>query len=144
MPAADVTTHAKLFSNVDTSLVDFNVALTTGSVTLSAYTLSEEGYEWGKKNKNMDLSPPGFQVDFGTSCQMILTSNILGNFLVPTTDIWNYTFMGMRFNKELDYDLKIDVPLDFYNELHRPNHFISFNELESGDSLEADQEDVFA
>ncbi|CEP25031.1 PRP8 [Cyberlindnera jadinii] len=144
MPAADVTTHAKLFSNGDTSLVDFNVALTTGSVTLSAYTLSEEGYEWGKKNKNMDLSPPGFQVDFGTSCQMILTSNILGNFLVPTTDIWNYTFMGMRFNKELDYDLKIDVPLDFYNELHRPNHFISFNELESGDSLEADQEDVFA
>ncbi|CDR44923.1 CYFA0S16e00122g1_1 [Cyberlindnera fabianii] len=144
MSAADVTTHAKLFDDNDTSLVDFAVSLTTGSVSLSVFTLSEDGYKWGRQNQNLDIAPEGFKMDYGEAGQMILTNNIMGNFLVPGTGVWNYTFMGTRFNADLEYDLKIDVPLEFYHELHRPSHFISFNDLEATGSLEAEQEDVFA
>lgn len=144
MSASDMTTHAKLFEDNNPDLVDISVSLTTGSVSLSCFTLTEDGYKWGRQNKNIDIAPEGYRPEFGDNGQLILSNNIIGNFLVPSTDIWNYSFMGTRFNPELDYDLKIDVPIEFYHELHRPNHFIAFNELEHKVSLEAEQEDVFA
>lgn len=145
MSAMDVSTQAKLFKGADEDLVDFAVTLATGSVSLSAFTLNKEGYKWGRENKTIDNAPEGFRADFSETGQLILSNNIIGNFLTPTTDIWNYTFMGTRFNQNMEYDFKIDIPIEFYHELHRPNHFISFNELEfDGKSLEAEQEDVFA
>ena len=69
--------------------------------------------------------------------------------MVPETHVWNYSFVSNTFDSEEEYKLKIDQPLGFFNELHRPIHFDAFSKLEDhniqgGDySVEAEQEDVF-
>ena len=48
-----------------------------------------------------------------------MSDKIAGTFMVPDDDIWNYFFMGAIFNAAELYDLKLDIPLTFYDELHR-------------------------
>ncbi|CAN6636566.1 pre-mRNA-splicing factor 8 [Trichomonascus vanleenenianus] len=120
------------------------VTYTPGSVTLSAFTLTPEGYEWGAQNKDVvNFNPTGYSPKFGQSIQLLLTSKYKGFFMVPDTDIWNYAFDGASFNANTKYDVKLDNPIPFYHELHRPIHFSSFNELEDND-IEVEQGDVFA
>ena len=144
MSSTEVTTHAETFSNVDTECIDLCIASSPGSVAISAYSLLDEGYLWGINNKNLqDSDPEGFEPAFSEYAQVLLSDRIMGNFMVPDNDVWNYAFMGSEFEKDIKYSLKIDVPIEYYHELHRPFHFIQFkNFLGSEDDLEADQEDV--
>ena len=51
--------------------------------------------------------------------------------------------MGAIFNAAELYDLKLDIPLTFYDEL--PSiHFSNFTHIEAGNEEEANQEDVFS
>ena len=52
--------------------------------------------------------------------------------------------MGTAFNQEGDYNFKYGIPLEFYNEMHRPVHFLQFSELAGDEELEAEQIDVFS
>lgn len=145
MSPSEVTTQARMFGEQNQDVVDLTVSLTPGSISLAAYSLSEEGYSWGVNNKDiLDPHPEGFEPTFSQYAQLLLSERIMGNFLVPSSDTWNYAFMGASFNPELDYDIKLDIPLEFYNELHRATHFMQFNELANDEDLEAEQEDVFA
>ncbi|CAK7904636.1 pre-mRNA-splicing factor 8 [[Candida] anglica] len=143
----DVTTLAQ-FRERDSSVWDSNkvtmtVAFTPGSVSLAAYTLSESGYEWGLNNKDLiSQAPQGFSPQFSNKRQLLISDRIVGSFLVPEDDLWNYSFVGATWNAGTDYDVKIDIPLPFYHELHRPIHFKTFNEIEGGTELEATQENV--
>ena len=144
MSAPEITTHSKLFGNLGNA-VDLAVCINPGSISLSAYTLSQEGYEWGSANKDLfDLAPEGFEPSFSEHAQLMLSDRVSGYFLVPATDIWNYAFMGAAFNPETETELKLDVPLEFYNELHRSIHFIQFSEMVENEELEPEQEDLFA
>lgn len=156
MSPIDVTTHAKLLaaSNAGASAgagkwdpataITLVVSFTPGSVSLSAYSLSEKGQQWGLQNKDLVSNvPEGYSPQLGINAQMLLTNKIMGYFLVPETNIWNYAFMGVAWDKKLEFGLKLDIPIPFYHEAHRPVHFITFNEIE-GTEVEADQEDVFA
>ena len=42
----------------------------------------------------------------------------------------------------MHYSLRLDTPLEFYHELHRPSHFLNFSNIEDS-HVEADREDVF-
>lgn len=119
------------------------VAYTPGSVSLSAFELLPEGYAWGKNVEITDLgpSPVGFSPQFSKKSQLLLSDRIAGAFMVPDDNIWNYFFLGLIWNRKSSYGLKLDVPLNFYHETHRPVHFLTFNEIEGGDN---DREDVFA
>ncbi|GMM36116.1 U4/U6-U5 snRNP complex subunit [Saccharomycopsis crataegensis] len=145
----DITTHSKLLANPElkwdaSTAMTMVVSFTPGSVSLSGYSLTDEGVEWGSKNKDLTSTvPEGYSPKFGVSAQMLLTNKIMGFFLVPETNIWNYAFMGVAWDKNLDYGLKLDVPIPFYHELHRPTHFITFNEIESNE-IEANQENVLS
>ena len=51
----------------------------------------------------------------------------------------------------MKYDLKLSNPLEFYHETHRPQHFLQFSDMESGDFTRSgtgeklsDYQDVFA
>lgn len=57
---------------------------------------------------------------------MILSDRFNGFFLVPTPDSWNYNFKGIRFQAENKYILEAGIPLEFYNEIHRPDHILGF------------------
>jgi len=55
---------------------------------------------------------------------------------------WNYNFQGVKHSTTMNYSLKLDVPLEFYHELHRPSHFLNFSNIEDA-HVEADREDLF-
>lgn len=42
----------------------------------------------------------------------------------------------------MKYDIALGVPLEFYNELHRPIHFHNFNMFD--DASGADREDLYS
>ena len=118
----------------DSKTVTMTVSFTPGSVSLSAFALTPQGYKWGAENKDMGSEfPEGFSTTgMGEKCQLLLSDRIRGNFLVPEHGIWNYSFMGSAFGsvEKKKWDVKVDVPVGFYADVHRPVHFQSFAELE--------------
>lgn len=148
MTAQDVTAHAKLMQahpTWDKKTVTLTVTLSAGSISLSSFNLTPAGYEWGAQNRDTQSdNPSGFSTSFGEKSQLLLSDKIRGYFLVPENDVWNYSFMGASFSGRVERGnvyVKVDQPKRFYEGVHRPIHFSSFNELEE---TWADREDVFA
>ncbi|KAI9051597.1 hypothetical protein LZ554_004641 [Drepanopeziza brunnea f. sp. 'monogermtubi'] len=147
MSAMDVTQHARLMNahkSWDKKTISMTVSFTPGSVSLSSWALTPSGYKWGAENKDMGSDQPqGFTTSMGEKCQLLLSDKIRGYFLVPENNYWNYSFMGSAFGgiEKKPVHVKIDTPLPFYSEQHRPIHFQSFAEMED---LWADHDDNFA
>jgi pre-mRNA-processing factor 8 len=136
MAAQDVTQHSRLMNahpSWDIKAVTMTVSFTPGSVSLAAWALTPEGYKWGAQNKDMlSEQPVGFSSTFGEKCQLLLSDRIGGFFLVPENDMWNYSFLGSSFSgiEKKPLQLKLDDPVKFYDEMHRPLHYSNFAELE--------------
>ena len=148
MTAADTTQHARLMSahpSWDKKTVTMTVAFTPGSVSLAAWALTPQGYKWGAENKDLSSEhPQGFSTSgMGEKCQLLLSDKIRGYFLVPESGLWNYSFMGASFSsvEKRPLGVKMDVPVGFYADVHRPVHFINFAELED---IGVDRQDNFA
>lgn len=148
MSAADVTEHAKLLDTHDewdkTNTVTVSVSFTPGSVSLSAWGLTPQGYKWGAENKDTQSDQPqGFTTTMGEKRKLLLSPRFRGFFLVPDDGKWNYSFMGSAFAgmEKKSVHVKLDTPLPFYSDHHRPVHFHSFAELED---IWVDRSDNFA
>lgn len=148
MTAADTTQHARLMSahsSWDKKTITMTVSFTPGSVSLAAWALTPQGYKWGSENKDLSSEiPQGFSTSgMGEKCQLLLSDKIRGYFLVPETGLWNYAFMGSSFGnvEKRPWGVKMDVPMGFYAEQHRPLHFQNFAELED---IWVDRSDNFA
>jgi pre-mRNA-processing factor 8 len=146
MTAMDVTQHARLMNahkSWDKKTVSMTVSFTPGSVSLASWALTPQGYKWGAENKDMGSEQPqGFSTSMGEKCQLLLSDKIRGYFLVPETNTWNYSFMGSAFGsiEKKPVHVKIDTPMPFYNDQHRPLHFQNFAELED---IWVDRDDNF-
>ncbi|MCJ1280991.1 pre-mRNA-splicing factor 8 [Xylographa opegraphella] len=146
MTAMDVTQHARLMSahpEWDKKTVTMTVSFTPGSVSLAAWALTPQGYKWGADNKDLGSEQPqGFATSMGDKCQLLLSDKIRGYFLVPENSLWNYSFMGSSFGsvEKKPVFVKIDTPLPFYADQHRPLHFQNFAELED---IWVDRQDNF-
>ena len=147
MAASDVTQHARLMAahnSWDKKTVSVTVSFTPGSVSISSWALTPHGYKWGAENKDTGSDhPQGFTTDMGDKCQLLLSEKIRGYFLVPENNSWNYSFMGSAFGsiEKKPIHVKIDTPLGFYSEVHRPLHFQNFGGIED---TGVDREDVLA
>ncbi|KAI1975700.1 pre-mRNA-splicing factor 8 [Ophidiomyces ophidiicola] len=147
MSAMDVTQHSRLMNahpSWDKKTVTMTVSFTPGSVSLSAWGLTPQGYKWGAENKDTSSDQPqGFSTSFGERCQLLLSDRIRGYFLVPEHNVWNFSFMGSSFSsvEKRPVYVKVDVPLRFYDDQHRPLHFQNFAELED---IWVDRTDNFA
>ena len=148
MTAADATHHARLMSSHsswDKKTVTMTVSFTPGSVSLAAWALTPQGYKWGSENKDMGSDmPSGFSTSgMGEKTQLLLSDKIRGYFLVPEQNTWNYSFMGASFSgvEKKPVPVKMDVPIGFYADVHRPLHFQNFAELED---IWVDRQDNFA
>ncbi len=138
MTAQDVTQHARLMaahSSWDRKTVTMTVNFTPGSVSLSAWSLTPSGYQWGAENKDLSSDqPPGFSPSqgFGEKCQLLLTDKLRGYFLVPEDDRWNWSFLGPGFGEREKgrVFVGVGVPRRFYDDVHRSVHFQTFSELE--------------
>ncbi|RHZ47197.1 hypothetical protein Glove_587g9 [Diversispora epigaea] len=122
--------------------VTMTVSFTPGSCSLTSYKLNPAGFEWARNNKDTSVNPPGYLPTFSDRVQMLLSDRFMGFFMVPENDIWNYSFMGPSHGANMKYNIKLDVPKEFYHELHRPQHFLNFSSME--EDIEADREDAFA
>lgn len=148
MAAADVTEHSKLLdahSEWDkTNTVTVSASFTPGSVSLSAWGLTPQGYQWGAENKDLQSDQPqGFTTTMGEKRKMLLSPRFRGFFLVPDNGRWNYSFMGSAFAgmEKQSVHVRMDTPQAFYGDEHRPVHFHSFAELED---TGVDRSDNFA
>ncbi|KAG9502361.1 Pre-mRNA-processing-splicing factor 8 [Fusarium musae] len=148
MSAMDVTEHSKLLDAHNewdkTSTVTVSVAFTPGSVSLSAWGLTPAGYKWGAENKDTQSDQPqGFTTTMGEKRKLLLSPRFRGFFLVPDDGKWNYSFMGNAFAgmEKRPVHVKLDTPLPFYSDQHRPVHFVNFAELED---IWVDRSDNFA
>jgi pre-mRNA-processing factor 8 len=144
---ADVTTLAHLESHPEWThdMVTLTVSFTPGLVSLACFSASAAAYAWGVANRDLlSQAPQGFSPTFSHRRELIISDRIAGSFLVPEDDLWNYSFLGATWNASTDYEVKPDIPLPFYHELHRPIHFTTFAAIEGGsEELEADRESYF-
>ena len=108
-----------------------------GSCSLTAYKLTPQGYDWGKSGQREGASPQHYE-----RVQILLSDRFLGFFMTPSDDVWNYNFMGVQHSPSMAYDLKLATPLSFYDERHRPYHFLNFAAMDRGGDA-ADVEDPF-
>ncbi|KAF7557351.1 hypothetical protein G7046_g6055 [Stylonectria norvegica] len=148
MSAMDVTEHSKLLDAHQewdkTNTVTVSVSFTPGSVSLSAWGLTPQGYKWGAENKDTQSDQPqGFVTTMGEKRKLLLSPRFRGFFLVPDDGKWNYSFMGSAFAgmEKKPVHVKLDTPMSFYSDQHRPVHFHSFAELED---IWVDRSDNFA
>ena len=123
------------------------VSFPPGSCSVSAYRLTTQGYEWGVNNAEINLNDAQSLQDFSTAfyyTNSIWLSDVFkGYFVVPDDGVWNYNFIGMRFDgsgKKTGY--MVGLPVEFYDEIHRTGHFINFERLKGGkDTKDAEAND---
>mmetsp|Transcript_14841 Transcript_14841/g.17866 ORF Transcript_14841/g.17866 Transcript_14841/m.17866 type:complete len:180 (-) Transcript_14841:97-636(-) len=145
LPATDVVTHAgiiqdnpKAWTGEDEVII--TTSFTQGSCSLTAYRVTDAGLEWGKKNRNVAggvTNAEGYSSNCFEKVQMLLSDRFKGFFMIPQGGLgWNYNFQGVKHNAGMDYSLKMDMPERFYAECHRPQHFLSFVQMEEGENAE--------
>jgi pre-mRNA-processing factor 8 len=156
LPAPDIVTHASIIADnpkawTGKDEVIITTSFTQGSCSLTAYRVTDEGLEWGKKSRNLAGGAGVQNADqYSSNCfekvQMLLSDRFKGFFLVPDGGLgWNYNFQGVKHSAGMEYSLKMDIPQPFYAECHRPQHFLSFVQMEEGaDEDGADTEDFLS
>jgi len=153
LPAPDVIMHTGMIQNSNKKWSGQNEIIITssftqGSCSLTAYRVTDAGLEWGKKNQNVAggvANAQGYNSNCYEKVQMLLSDRFQGFSLVPDGNLgWNYNFQGVKHNVSMDYSLVVDSPERFYAECHRPQHFLTFVQMEEGeDAADADLQDLF-
>ena len=131
----DVTTHAKLMAEHPEwgpSSICITASFTPGSVSLSSYSLTVPGFEWGRKNVDNSANPPGFNPNMSERVQLLLSDRIFGMTLVPEGKVWNYGIgLTQLWSSNLPFSMALDTPLLFWAEEHRPAAFLTVSYLVS-------------
>jgi len=131
--------------DIDKTII-ITCSFTPGSCSLTAYKLTPAGFEWGRTNKDISNNPHGFLPSHYEKAQMLLSDRFLGFFMVPDEGSWNYNFTGANHSATMKYGIKLGYPADYYDEIHRPSHFLKFSAMEDHEleSMATDREDLFA
>lgn len=143
----DVITHAHIMAENESwdgeKTAIITCSFTPGSCSLTTYKLTPAGFDWGRANRDSSSNPQGYAPVHYEKVQMLLSDRFLGFFMVPENDVWNYNFQGVQMSKSMKYSLKLANPIPFYDELHRPYHFLNFTAMDNMGGDEADVEDHF-
>ena len=150
MSPVDISLHSKMLERFEAwdgeRCIDLTCAFTPGSVSLTAFKVTPQGYEWGLKNPDSASNvASGYGPGLYEKASVLLSDRFLGYFMTPSGSSWNFSFMGTKFSPNGAYGLKLANPLPFYHELHRPSHFLDFGSME-GDAAgtEVDIDDPLA
>ncbi|KAL4464690.1 hypothetical protein ABPG74_011251 [Tetrahymena malaccensis] len=143
----DTNLHSKFLSENQSwnpeVAITLTVSFTPGSCSLTGYKLTKAGYEWGKKNKDLQATQ-GFTNTHYEKVQLFLSDKIRGFFMVPDNHIWNYQIIGLGVVQNASYALTLSNPKDFYHEIHRVRDFIKFNKAADDENQDlVDNEDLF-
>ena len=125
------------------STISLSCTFTQGSCTLTGYKLTGLGFEWGKANTDMSPNPPGYSTLCFEKVEIALTDKYYGYFMIPENERWNLGFSGSTISNNFKYNVILGNPKDYYNEIHRPTHFLNFNNKENNDDNEEFNTDYF-
>lgn len=145
----DVTFHSKFMAENDSwngeSSICITCSFTPGSCSLTSYKLTPEGYEWGRQNKDTSPNPAGYATTHYEKVQMLLSDRFHGFYMVPDENSWNYNFMGVKHTTSMKYDLTLGNPKEFYHEVHRRTHFLTFTDMEAEEAAyDEEHQNVFS
>ncbi|CAE6194562.1 unnamed protein product [Arabidopsis arenosa] len=145
----DVTSHARFLENNKQwdreKCIILTCSFTPGSCSLTSYKLTETGYEWGRLNKDSGSNPQGYLPTHYDKVQMLLSDRFLGFYMVPDNGPWNYNFMGVKHTESMKYSVKLGNPKEYYDNEHRPTHYLEFSNMEEDrDFSERDRDDCYA
>ena len=126
------------------STIVLTCSFTPGSASLTAYQLTAAGYDWGLKAKDPLHNPSGYSAAFAHRVPLLLSDRFLGFYLVPDGLEWNFNFSGARWSANMQYELKLAVPKEFYHPLHRAGHFLKFVGGAEEEDEGNDREDLYA
>lgn len=150
MAPVDLVTHSRMMANHPewtASTICVTAAFTPGSVSLTAYQPTVGGFDWGRKANPTEVvagNIGGFQPSMADKVQLLLSDRILGATLTPLSRAWNYGLsLSAQWSPNLKYALTLDRPAAFWDEVHRPQNFLSFA-VNEGEGDMADIEDEFA
>lgn len=81
--------------------------------------------------------------------QLLLSDRILGTTLTPKEGAWNYGLsLSAQWTSGMKYDVVLDRPASFWDEVHRPQNFLTFTNADdttgAGTGDVADWQDAFA
>jgi pre-mRNA-processing factor 8 len=97
-----------------------------GACTLRAFQLHPQGIHWAAENRETRDRPIGFLDEFFYRIPIIITEVYNGWTMIPTDGEWNLNFRAMKLADMTDYTIDLGKPLRFYDQRHRPNHFLQF------------------
>lgn len=146
----DIVMHSKILSENQSwdgeKAVIVTCSFTPGSCSLAAYKITPQGFEWGRQVRD-PANATGYSPAFSEKTHLLLSDKFLGFFMVPDDSVWNYNFMGVKHSAGMEYGLSLGIPKEFYHEIHRPNHFMTFATLEESEAgavaADADVDDFF-
>ena len=105
------------------------ISFTPGSCSLSAFRLTTSGFDWGRENRDLDITlvdPVGYSTSHYDKMPLVLSDQFLGFFLIPEIGSWNFNFMAVKHNRTDTYGVRIGQPHPFYHQSHRSKHFLDF------------------
>ena len=151
MAPTDVVAHSKMMASHPewgASTICITAAFTPGSVSLTAYQLSVGGFEWGRKATATEVASgnlQGFNPGMADKVQLLLSDRILGSTLTTSDGAWNFGLsLSAQWTPAIKYSLTLDRPAAFWDEIHRPQNFLSFTAADVDGGEGADVENSFA
>ena len=155
---ADITTQARVMAahpEWGPNSICVTCAFTPGSVSLNAWELSVQGFEWGRKNTDITGANPGFSPSMANRVQLLLSDRILGMTVVPEGGAWNYGVgLTQSWTEKIAYNMVLDKPESFWAPIHRPvsagfclelcsslivqNAFLNFAAMEGDDAADVE------
>ena len=141
---ASAALHGRMLSeyrqwSADSAIVAV-VSFPPGSVCLAGYSLNPSGVEWTASADASSFVPS----ELTDKAQIILTDAVAGWCMAPEGGVWNYSFMAVKHRPEMEYQLVVDNPLDFYDPSHRAAHFLTFSNRGGKEGPAGEMESVFA
>ena len=134
LPPNDVCMHASILESNPSwdgdRCIVATCSFTPGSVSLTGYKLTPQGYEWGRENKDVGAAggaAPGYTAACYEKVQLLLSDRILGFFMVPAGGTsWNYNYMGVRHSPGMNVRYQLGNPEQYHSLAHRPSHALDF------------------
>lgn len=116
-------------------------------VIVRCYSTTAEGIAWAQQQYEVLLkkTPEAADAAHFSPCRGTLSTEARGFFLVPAERAWNYFFKGALWRENTEFYVVVDLPLPFFDPLHRPDHFTNFARIgEAAGAVDvADTDDLF-
>lgn len=148
----DMISTAKLFmANSTLDLSNFAIIVVSfppGVCSLTSFSISKQGLDWGKDNVNRDINDEGilktYSNKFYHRCPVWLSTTFSGFFLIPDNQIWNYNFIGIKLESIPANSIGFvpEIPKNFYHQIHRISHFVNFCKQNNAKTEEEEDEEA--